>query len=126
MGFLKEIGRAAASVPGQILGQSRSGGMSYFNRQRQEFAAIERSKHTSLLKEIQDDKEISDVTRQELITQLGTDNSTLGATRKRLLAAQEGIEPIFKSRQQSQRMFEQLTDMPGRRQTILSAGRKSN
>ena len=88
----------------------------------------------SLLEQVGLDDTISDITKEELLGSLNTarnydvtgSEEALSFLGDRFARAQQGIDPMFKSRQNVQAMHETLIDTPGRSQTIASNQRKSN
>lgn len=95
---------------------------------------------SSLLTEIEEDETISQATKEELAQSVlnirkdaGANLSSVFGTisslkdvRETFLKAQEGIEPKFKARQNTEALFEVLTDQPGRQQTLLSSSNRNN
>ena len=93
----------------------------------------------NLLAEIQADESISDITREELVTQVREDildvdlsssgfgdvQNILDDTRSTLEAARKGDADKFRSRQATESRFESLRDQPARQQLFLSEGMRS-
>ena len=73
---------------------------------------------------ISGDSTISDITKRELLTELGGGKRVgIGAFNKissTFEKAREGIDPKFKARQLQKAKKTQLSNQPGRRQTVLT------